>query len=297
MLRKILVPLDGSEMAERALVYAVPLASHTGASVLVLRAAMSHTLPGVDPRERQAGALDEANTYVDEVVSRVRARDVACEGVVRYGHPAECIVESARTREVDLIVMASHGRTGPGRWMFGSVAEAVVTSSLVPVLVQRAWQPLLGTTLLDDRPVILVPLDGSPFAEAVLEPAAAFAEDLRGRLALMSAQDNPGRIREASEYLTGIKARIAAGHPDLPIACEVRDGEPVEAIEAAVAQLDVALLFMATHGRTGAARSVLGSVAGQVLQESDVPAVLLRPRQPEAEDDDAATEVGVAAVR
>ena len=117
---KILVPLDGSELAERALAYAVPLATRTGASVLVLRAAVSHTLPGVDPRERQAGAIDEAQAYVDDVIARVQARNVACEAVVRYGHPSECIVESARTRQVDLIVMASHGRTGPGRWILGA---------------------------------------------------------------------------------------------------------------------------------------------------------------------------------
>lgn len=294
---KILVPLDGSELAERALAYAVPLATRTGASVLVLRAAVSHTLPGVDPRERQAGAIDEAQAYVDDVIARVQARNVACEGVVRYGHPSECIVESARTRQVNLIVMASHGRTGPGRWILGSVAEAVVAASPVPVLVQRVWQPLLGKTPLNDSPLVLVPVDGSPFAEAALEPAAALAEDLRGRLAVMSAQDDPSQIREASEYLTTIKDRVAMAHPNLPILCEVRDGDPVEAIDAAVAQLDVSLLVMATHGRTGPARSVLGSVAGKVLEESDVPAVLLRPRPFEAEDAAAVIPVGVATAR
>ena len=284
MLQKILVPLDGSELAERALVYAIPLAEQSGATVLVLRTAMSHTLPGVDPRERQAGAIGEAQEYLAGVVSNMQARGVACEPVVRYGHPAACIAESARTRAVDLVVMTTHGRTGPGRWIFGSVAEAVVASSPVPVLLQRAWQPVIGDTLLADRPKIGVPLDGSTFAEAALEPAAGLAEELNGRLVLLSVQDSPTRIRDASEYLTRLNYEIGTAYPKVPIVCEVRSGKPEEGIETAVAQLDLALLVMATHGRTGVARSALGSVAGKVLEESDVPVVLVRPRPFDSEE-------------
>jgi nucleotide-binding universal stress UspA family protein len=277
MLTKILVPLDGSELAERALTYATALASTTGAKLLLVRAAFSHTLAGVDPRERQLGAVREAEAYLQQVSTKLRDRGFACETVARYGHAAECITESARTRYVDLIVMATHGRTGPGRWVLGSVAEAVVASSMVPVLVQRGWQPLFGEPLLNDMPKIIVPLDGSEFAEIALEPAANLAEQLGARLILVRVEDNPAAVRDALDYLPPAQARIAEQHPGLSIATDVRVGEPAEGIEQAVASLEAALVVMATHGRGGAMRAILGSVAGKLVQQCDVPVVLMRP--------------------
>ena len=148
MFNTILVPLDGSELAERALTYATALAGPTRAQLLLVRAVVTHTLAGVDPRERQLGAIHEAELYLQHVATKLGEQGLACETVVRYGHAAKCVVESARTRQADLIVMATHGRTGPGRWVFGSVAEAVVAASPVPVLVQRDWQPRLGEPLM-----------------------------------------------------------------------------------------------------------------------------------------------------
>src|SRR5215510_8720752 len=102
MLHRILVPLDGSHLAERALTYATTLAVKTGAELVLLRAVYSRTMPGVDPRERQQGAIDAAQEYLDLVTTQVAATSgCAVQGVVRFGHPAECITESARTRQVD----------------------------------------------------------------------------------------------------------------------------------------------------------------------------------------------------
>ena len=115
MLKKILVPLDGSELAERALTYATALAGTAGAHLLLMRVAYSHTLAGVDPRERQVGAVQEAEAYLQQIATQLREGGFVCETVARYGHAAECITESARTRHADLIVMATHGRTGPRR--------------------------------------------------------------------------------------------------------------------------------------------------------------------------------------
>ena len=284
MLKRILVPLDGSGLAERALTYATALARATSAEILLVRVANSHTLPGVDPRERQQGAIGEAEEYLDRELARLIAQGFTSEAVVRFGNAAECISESARTRQVDMIVMTTHGRTGPGRWILGSVTEAVVAASPVPVLVQRAWQPLFGDPLLDEHPSIVVPLDGSAFAESVIDPAAALATDLRGQLVLLTVQDDPGAIRSGDEYLAGVRSQTSTKYPELTVSCEVRNGDPARAIEQVVAQLEVGLVFMATHGRTGPQRTVLGSVAGQLLQECDVPVVLLRPLRTEEAD-------------
>jgi nucleotide-binding universal stress UspA family protein len=195
--------------------------------------------------------------------------------VVRFGQPTECIVESARTRHADLIVMATHGRTGPGRWVFGSVAEAVIASSTVPVLVQRAWQPLPGKPLHNGSPKLVVPLDGSCFSEAVLESAAVLAENLDGRLVLVRVEASPGAIRTATDYLMAVQADLESAHPTVPIARKIGYGDPARGIDEAVVQIAGDLVVMATHGRTGARRAILGSVAGKLLQASQVPLALL----------------------
>jgi nucleotide-binding universal stress UspA family protein len=236
MLNKILVPLDGSELAERALTYATALAGATGANLLLVRAAFSHTLAGVDPRERQLGAVAEAEAYLQQLATKLRDRGFVCETVARYGHAPECITESARTRHADLIVMATHGRTGPGRWVLGSVAEAVVAASPIPALVQRAWQPLFGKPLLSDKPRVIVPLDGSAFAETALEAGASLAEDLGAKLILISVQEDPAGLQAARPYLPMVSARLAEKHPQLAIDTDVRVGDVAFGIEQMVAQ-------------------------------------------------------------
>src|ERR1051325_3592825 len=114
MLKKILVPLDGSVLAEQALAYAEELSLPTGATLLLVRTAYSHTLPGVDSRERKDGAIAEATEYLAGTAAALTIRGYDCETLVPYGHPADSIVEEARLSGADLIAMTTHGRTGPG---------------------------------------------------------------------------------------------------------------------------------------------------------------------------------------
>jgi nucleotide-binding universal stress UspA family protein len=116
MLQKIFVPLDGSDLAERALTYATALATQTDAQLMLLRAAQSHTLIGVGARERQASAVRADELYLDEVATWVRKGGFVCETVVVHGHAAECIVNQARAARADLIVRFQcwcSGRGGP----------------------------------------------------------------------------------------------------------------------------------------------------------------------------------------
>jgi nucleotide-binding universal stress UspA family protein len=133
---KILVPLDGSPLAETALGPALDLASGWGASVLLLRAAEAHGLPGTDPTEAQVEVVREAEEYLDSVTRRFRGAPTAgISTSVWYGAPAEAIAEAARFNRVDMIVMTTHGRSGLGRMFLGSVAESVLRSTPTPVLV------------------------------------------------------------------------------------------------------------------------------------------------------------------
>ena len=137
-LKKILVPLDGSALAETVLPRVVELADVSGGTVELLCAVESPTLPGVDPTEAQIKVVREGETYVGQVAGRLRAsglKNVATS--VWYGPPAYAIVEAARLRKVDLIVMATHGRSGLGRLIMGSVAESVLRGTTTPILLLR----------------------------------------------------------------------------------------------------------------------------------------------------------------
>ena len=136
----ILVSLDGSPLAESALPRALDLAEVSGGHVLLLRAAQASTLLGIDPIEDQVRAVQEAETYLAGVEARLRHQQssVKIESVVWYGPAAVAIVEAARTRGVDEIVMTTHGRSGLGRLLLGSVAESVLRGTTVPILLLRA---------------------------------------------------------------------------------------------------------------------------------------------------------------
>jgi nucleotide-binding universal stress UspA family protein len=135
--KTILVPLDGSWRAEAALPEAVQFA-RAGATLVLLRAAEAHPLPTMDPAEAQVIVVREAEEYLAGVAARVRAAGATnVVTSVWYGPPAEAIADAAKFRHADLIVMSTHGRTGLGRLVLGSVAESVLRSTTMPILLLR----------------------------------------------------------------------------------------------------------------------------------------------------------------
>jgi nucleotide-binding universal stress UspA family protein len=138
-LKKILVPLDGSQLAERALAKAVDVAESAGGPTLVLlRAAEATSWPGVDVTGEQVRVVREAEEYLAGVKAALGKRGTSnVDTSVWYGTPASAIVEASRVRKADLIVMTTHGRSGLGRLILGSVAEAVLRGTTVPILLVR----------------------------------------------------------------------------------------------------------------------------------------------------------------
>ena len=134
----VLVPLDGSTLAESALPVAVEMAMAFGARVILLRAAFAPSYPNVDRIEAQVTVVREAEAYLAEVAARVRALGVkdVCSSAW-YGPAASAIVEAASFNHVDLIVMTTHARSGLGRLVMGSVAESVLHGTTTPILLLR----------------------------------------------------------------------------------------------------------------------------------------------------------------
>lgn len=138
-LRTVIVAVDGSVLAETAVYRAVDLARETGARVILLRAAEALTIPGADPRNAQVAVVHEAERYVAGVKTRLAEGGfTAIDTSVWYGRPALAIVEAARVHDADLIVMTTHGRSGLGRLILGSVAESVLRGTDTPILLLRA---------------------------------------------------------------------------------------------------------------------------------------------------------------
>lgn len=289
MLTKILVPLDGSELASRALPRAVQLAHAADAQVVLVRAAFAHPLVGVDEVAAQSAVVDEAETALGEVAARLRQDGLTVETSVYYEEAAAAILDATKRRHADLIVMTTHGRSGLGRWIYGSVADRVLQRSEVPVLLvpPAAEQPWPTDRALR----ILVPLDGSALAEEALEAsltvdAAPAAELILARVvpsavpvladpAYLGAYDTDAEEAEARGYLEALAATARARGRAVQVLATT--GVPATALVAIAQETGADLIAMATHGRGGLARLVLGSVATGVLQRTHVPLLVVRP--------------------
>jgi nucleotide-binding universal stress UspA family protein len=281
MLNKILVPLDGTPVGEAALPYARSLARRSGATLVLVRAVSN------------ARGIEAAEAYIEAQADALISQGFTVETGVPYGPPATWIPSEVELRDADLIVMATHDRANADRWIHGSVAEAVVSHAQVPVVVVRAIggrPPLFGQT----DTTLVVPLDGSEFAEAALPVAREFAWLLGARLVLVGVVADPSQVlvgeipmyayteddfgeaeAEVREYLARAAKRIASR---VPVETVLRVGDASVEIAAEVAQRGAAAVVMATHGRTGLARSIVGSVAGNILHRSAGPVILVRPQ-------------------
>jgi nucleotide-binding universal stress UspA family protein len=288
MLKTIVVPLDGSSLAERALSLATALSIPTAAHLVLVH------VSATEPPSEEASPY---GTYLDKMAADLRDRGFCVETVAVVGrHIPEAITAVAEQQSADLIVMTTHGRSGPARWVLGSVAETLVKSSRLPILLQRAWDPNRRAILLADQPRLLVTVDGSRFAEAALPAALTLADDLGAEVLLLRVEAGAPDILQSDEdvtapghtqayqpmvadreYLTELAARLHAEWPNLTIDTRVECGDPATAIIAAAEDAGAALVVMATHGRTGFQRVALGSVADAVLQHGRAPLVLVHP--------------------
>jgi nucleotide-binding universal stress UspA family protein len=144
---RVLVPLDGSSLAEAALTWAASL-TRAGGTVVLLRAAEAPTARTGDPIETQLEAIRAAEAYLAGVAPGVKALGVShVDTTVWYGPAVESIVDAAHYRNAELIVMSTHGRSGLGRLVMGSVAESVLRSTTTPILLVRSPQAAGAATI------------------------------------------------------------------------------------------------------------------------------------------------------
>lgn len=298
----ILVPLDGSPLAEQALPHAIELARQKGAK---LRLVLVHEPPPA-PLDALAAnmfvAVDRVNQrgeqgYLRSVQRRLREEGIRLVAATTLtGHPGPALAEFARETGADVVVMATHGRSGIRRAWLGSVADYLIRHLELPILLVRAPEP--PATSVAERPSrqILVPLDGSPLSEQALEPACRLAQAWQaeltpvrivfpvmlvtdGNLPLPSTYDGAATEQcrqDAQQYLDGVGERVR----EWGVRAE---GIAMVGWSAAGALLEIArvepvgAIVLATHGRGGLRRWALGSVADKLIRAAEVPVLVVRP--------------------
>lgn len=301
----ILVPHDGSALADSALPYVSTLARGTGASVELLRV-LEELKPIYDVGGRELIWIDPSQPraelkspeFLGPAAERLADDGVKAKTVVRVGDPRTEILAEAVSLDRPLILLASHGRGGLTRMVVGSVASRVLQLAKCPVLLIRARE-------VKERPDhaslqrITVPLDGSELAEKAIPYAVSLTESLGGRLHLVRVAETyrdeisgtPSHIftspsykamleqfdvleREARQYLEGTVERLGA--KSITVTWEVLSGDPWRQLLRYVERDEPDLIVMTTHGRGGIARWFYGSVSDRLLTSASAPLLLIR---------------------
>ncbi len=283
MIERIVVPLDGSLTAEAVLPQVRRLLYRNDSEVILVRAVVP---PPVENSMMVAEAgLGAAREYLLGKKEALEGAGARVKAVVRVGSPLGVVLEVAEEEKATLIAIATHGATGLSRMIMGSVAEALLRKTPIPVLAVRPfWSydlvPKGGTEFKPIRN-ILYTVDGSDLSAAALPGILELAELFESRIVLLRVLEpkkgKPASQQECEDAEAQLK-RLAKtiekkGVETLRV---LEAGNPIEQILKAVKANDIDLLALTTHGRGGISRAILGSVTEEVLRQASVPVLVTR---------------------
>jgi nucleotide-binding universal stress UspA family protein len=271
MYTTVIVPLDGSRLAETALKPGVAVASRTGAEILVLSVV------------RDSGKEDARQGYLRTLTDEITTVPVRCVVTLR-AEPAAVIADAAVKQDPSIVCMSTHGRGGFARALLGSVAEDVVRRTAGPVLLMG---PHTDPDLSPVAGQLMVCLDGSDHAERILPLATAWAQQFAMELYLVQVLDpdtarqlRVAKVPDDDVYEDAYLARVARRLRDngVPVDWEVlHDTRPAAAIVDQARHHEASLIALSTHGRVGLRRLAIGSVAAKIVHDSPSPTLALRP--------------------
>ncbi|HWP48446.1 MAG TPA: universal stress protein [Candidatus Limnocylindrales bacterium] len=307
MYRSILVPLDGSTFAEHALPIARSIAHRAGATLHLVSVHMPVAIGYVDDLATLDDRLEAENkaherAYLDEVIKRlamdpkVPVTSTLVEGWV--GRVAEVLRDYVMAKNIDLVVMTTHGRGALSRFWLGSVADELVRQAPVPILLVRPREGEETPDISRDQIFqhILIPLDGSTLSEKILEPAITLGRLTQADYTLLRVIELMLPANFSPEYSVGVDQQLLellqvdARHYLEEVAERLRgrmlqvqtkivfNYQPALAILEEAEKQGSDLIAMETHGHGGLTRLLVGSVADKVLRSAPVPVLLHRPR-------------------
>jgi nucleotide-binding universal stress UspA family protein len=278
MLKLILMPTDGSLESARPLPLAAQVAAAHDAELRILQVIEPFGPLGAVPGDEWAGSAEalnqigdalqqQAQRQVDALVADARGMGARATGVVLEGNAAATLLDYTGSAQADLLVMATHGRSGLTRFALGSITDRLVREGTTPVLVTRQGQEVSGQLQR-----ALVMLDGSGLAEAALPLALTLAGKPLAHVTLFRVVADSADRAPATTYLEGVAARFASHGVQTALVVEV--GDPRPTVERAAHAVDLVLLC--THGRSGFDRLRHGSVADYVIHTVETPTLLVR---------------------
>ena len=310
MYKKVLVPLDTSELSEMALPYAEELAVKLGSELVLLH--VGTLADGPDTADHKI-YLNKITAATEATIKKSRSLPPGATVKVTSAllgspslitNPPEEIIDYADKENVSLIVMATHGRTGISRWALGSTANKVARAAKCSILLIRCAAKPTGKASLEK---LLVTLDGSKPSEAVLPYIEALAPRLKSRVTLLNvvellyhiypfaegmgyygaagvvrvpySEEEMKPARDVAEkYMKDVNDKLAS--KGVKTSYEIRIGPPAEEIIKAEEETKPDMVVMSTHGHSGFGRFEHGSVADKVLHAGTAPLLLVRPHKP-----------------
>jgi nucleotide-binding universal stress UspA family protein len=304
MFKHLLVPLDGSRLAEAALPAAAHLARSLDVDVTLLHV-VEQNPPQEIHGERHLADSAEADAYLEEVAARAFPSELQIECHVHTDEVrdvAASLIEHAEELAPDLIVMCTHGRGGLRSWLWGSIAQQVIARGTTPILLIQPEARAESPGFVCQR--LLVPLDGNAEHEQGLPVAIELAHACGADIHLMMAVHTLGTLprrqapagillpaatslaldmdEEGAEAL--LRRKVAQFQPEgLAMTVEVSRGDPAAAIVRTAQRVQADIIVLGTHGKAGMDAFWSGSVAPQVSSRSRVPLLLVPVRAMEGE--------------
>lgn len=292
MYDRILYPTDGSEPAESVLDYALRIASEHEATIHILNVADTSRNSLTRIRGELIDVLErEGERIVDEAEQRATERGIPAVSEVIQGTPSTSIVEYGVQFDIDLIVMATHGRRGLGRFLIGSVTERVINTAEVPVISVNPDR---------DRPLsypceeLLVPIDRSRGAEFALKEGVAVAKATGATLHLLHVVETGGlgpdihsipmeeELTERANTIIAEATATAEAESFDAVESEIEYGSPARKIRTYIRENGIDLAILGTHGETDFSRYVMGGVSAKIVRTSPIPVMCVR--EPESSE-------------
>ncbi len=327
MYSRVVAPLDGSTLALQVLPYARLIAESTGATLVLLNSVNSFPAdligltawsdtdtrvigaPGLPERSSDVGSTPtpeqlaelrgrvraDSERQLDEAAGPARAQGLKVEIVLKEGDPAEMIAEEADKDEQTLIAMSTHGRSGVGRWLMGSVTDRVVRHGRHATLVIRAQEGDVTSSSPKLRRVLL-PVDGSSISDSAVPHGVEMAKAIGCGITVLRVVSPMAYGEAFADYVPTVQSDAfvasiqaeAQGYVDSKVAeiqaagiadveGKIVEGNPGSVIIDEVGQGGEQLVVMATHGRSGVGRWLMGSVTDRVIRHSAGPVLVIRP--------------------
>jgi nucleotide-binding universal stress UspA family protein len=290
MFEKILVPVDGSGIAEKALSYAERLAHRLGSTIILI----SVYPPEGEPEKEQYRLLH--SHYSQKITSSARSNVIKVQSAILPGEPAAAILDYAEKKKVGLIVMGTRGRSAIKRWMLGSIADKIEKAGTVPLALVTTEKTEIAIPEKSILRKALVILDGKEEDKTVVGCAAELASGLKIDVTLLqmveralmyfegadeksyvpvSDKEMASRRAKARKYLESVGEPLREKGVKVNVRTTAR-GNPAQSIIRVAGRIDADLIIMPTHGRSGISRWFFGNVRDDIVNYGDILVLLIR---------------------